>query len=423
MAKARKTKGIVAAAGSRETPVLQWQIGGSEYEARARRLREILGERNLDGLVLFHPVRMAYVTGFFHISTERPMAIVVSGERGIGGLIPHLEDGHFGKAIGVTDVAIYPEYPTGGGKHPMEHLAGLLDSMKLSRKGVRLGYDNNGYLDINGYDGPRLSDVVGNMVETVPARDIVDRMRAIKSERELQLITESCVWGNFAHRLMHDAVEVGRSAMDVWLEASAEASRVMVASLGPGYQPLMTAFGFPALAVFSAGSNTVMPHGLSSAMGIRPGDVLVTGAGADVGGYQSELERTMIVGEPTKPFVEHYEAMMTLQQVAFDALRPGRTLAEAEEDVSTAFAELGVAEMQRHHTGHGIGLEGHEWPFIDKGSADVTIEENMVLTVEPGIYVPGLAGFRHSDTVVIRADGAERLTYYPRDLESMVIPA
>src|SRR5262249_49475781 len=104
-----------------------------------------------------------------------------------------------------------------------------------------------------------------------------------------------------------------------------------------------------------------------------------------------------------------------------DAIRPGRTLAEVEGDVSAAFASLGVTEMQRHHTGHGIGLEGHEWPFIDKGSDDVTVAENMVLSVEPGIYVPGLAGVRHSDTVVVRADGIERLTYYPRDLNSLVV--
>jgi Xaa-Pro aminopeptidase len=112
--------------------------------------------------------------------------------------------------------------------------------------------------------------------------------------------------------------------------------------------------------------------------------------------------------------------MLQLQQAGFDALRPGRTLADAETDVADAFHQLGVADLQRHHTGHGIGLEGHEAPFIDKGDETV-IAENMVFSVEPGLYVPGLAGFRHSDTVVIRADGAERLTYYPRDLESLIV--
>ncbi|MEA2524097.1 MAG: Xaa-Pro dipeptidase, partial [Thermomicrobiales bacterium] len=124
---------------------------------------------------------------------------------------------------------------------------------------------------------------------------------------------------------------------------------------------------------------------------------------------------------PSPDFVKYFDLMMQLQQAGFDALRPGRTFADVETDVSNAFKTLGVADLQRHHTGHGIGLEGHEWPFIDKGSPDVLVEENMVISVEPGLYVPGLAGFRHSDTVVIRSSGAERLTYYPRDMESMIV--
>jgi Xaa-Pro dipeptidase len=208
--------------------------------------------------------------------------------------------------------------------------------------------------------------------------------------------------------------------MEIGVEASAEASRTMIAALGPTYRPLTAGFGTPAMVIFSAGANTVQPHGLLHTRGLQRGDVLVTGAGADVGGYNSELERTMIIGEPTPEFEHYFDRMLQLQQTAFDAIRPGRTLAEVETEVSAAFTDLGVAEFQRHHTGHGIGLEGHEWPFIDKGSDDV-IEEMMVLTIEPGIYVSGLAGFRHSDTVVVRTDGVERLTYYPRDLRSMIV--
>jgi Xaa-Pro aminopeptidase len=419
MARSKK-KSIVARAGASRTPALSWTIGGAEYDARIGRVRQELEQRGLDGLVLFHPIRMAYVSGFFHLSTERPMAIVISREGGIGGLIPHLEVGHFAKARGITNVQVYPEYPTGGGKHPMFHLADLLKEMKLNKRGTRLGFDSNGYLDINGYDGPALSEVVAGWVECVPARDLVDRLRAVKSQQELRLIEESCVWGNLAHRLMHDAVEPGRSAMEIWLDASNDASKMMVASLGPDYQPMTAAFGFPAIANFTAGSSTSDPHALNSAMSLRPGDVLVTYGGADVGGYVSELERTMFLGAPAKDAAKAFEQMLTLQQVAFDAIRPGRKFADVETDVRSAFAELGLQEHQRHHTGHGIGLEGHEWPFIDLGSDDL-IEENMVLSVEPGFYLPGVAGFRHSDTVVVRSDGVERMTWYPRDLQSLVV--
>jgi Xaa-Pro aminopeptidase len=418
---AKKTtkKSDAVAASPVPTPVIGWAIQQPEYDQRVVNVRAMMAERKLDALVLFHPIRMAYTTGFFHLSTERPMAIVIGADK-IGALIPWLEQEHIAKSPAVTNVKVYPEYPSGGTKHPLLHMADLLKEMGLTKKGARLGYDSNGYLDINGYDGPTLTEIAGAGVETVPARDIVDYLRAIKSDAELNFIIHSCVWGNLAHQLMHNKLELGRTALDISLDASAEASRAMLNALGPSYKQLTTTFGNPAMVIFSAGKNTSLPHGLGGGMGLQRGDILVTGSSADIAGYHSELERTMIIGEPNEAFIKHYEQMMALQQAGFDALKPGRTFAEAETEISRLYAELGVPEMQRHHTGHGIGLEGHEWPFIDKGS-EYLIEENMVLSVEPGIYAPGVGGFRHSDTIVVRSWGAERLTFYPRDLESMIV--
>jgi Xaa-Pro aminopeptidase len=409
-----------ARAATAETPVIEWKIQQPEYDQRVAKTRQELERRGLHALVLFHPLRMAYLSGFFHITTERPMAIVVTHDGGLGALIPQLEQEHIAKSPGVDRVKVYPEYPTGGTKHPLYHLADLLTEMGVNAKGKKVGADGRGYLDANGYDGPDLEEVVEAGVKVSRARDIVDRLRYVKSETELLYIRESCVWGNLAHRLMHDKLELGRTEMDISNEASAEASRTMIAALGPGYQPLTTVWGAPATVGFSAGANTSLPHGLSHAVGLRRGDILVTGAGADVGGYNSELERTMIVGEPTPEFERFFTLMLQLQQAAFDALKPGRRLSEAEGDVSRTFEELGVAHMQRHHSGHAIGLDFHEGPFIDKGDETV-IEEGMCFTVEPGIYAPGLGGFRHSDTVVIRSFGSERFTFYPRDLESMTV--
>ncbi len=203
-----------------------------------------MAERKLDGLVLFHPIRMAYASGFFHVSTERPMAIVVGADGKLGALVPMLERENI-QQYPVSNVSVYPEYPTGGVKHPMEFLADLLTEMKLNKKGVRLGYDNNGYLDINGYQGPLLSEVVGSGVETVIARDIVDKLRAIKSPAELQFTIESCIWGNYAHQVMQDLIAIGKTPLDISYEASATASRAMLKALGPGYQPLTAVWGYP----------------------------------------------------------------------------------------------------------------------------------------------------------------------------------
>jgi Xaa-Pro dipeptidase len=144
-------------AATSETPTVAWEIEQAEYDARVGRVRQALQERGLDGLVLFHPARMAYLTGFFHAQTERPMAVVVSLDGGLGALIPQLEQEHIAKSPGVARVKVYPEYPSGGTKHPLLHLADLLRELGLG--GKRLGYDNDGYHDVNGYDGPLLSEI------------------------------------------------------------------------------------------------------------------------------------------------------------------------------------------------------------------------------------------------------------------------
>ena len=109
-----------------------------------------------------------------------------------------------------------------------------------------------------------------------------------------------------------------------------------------------------------------------------------------------------------------------MQQAAFDALKPGAKCSDADRASYRVAKENGVTEHLRHHTGHGMGLEGHEPPFLDVGDETV-IRASMVLSCEPGIYIPGLGGFRHSDTIIIREDSAEWVNEYPRDADSLTI--
>jgi Xaa-Pro aminopeptidase len=174
-------------------------------------------------------------------------------------------------------------------------------------------------------------------------------------------------------------------------------------------------------AMFVGGRATAMPHGFVRGHGIQPGDVLVSGAAADIDGYLSELERTMIVGRPTEQQKRAFDAMLALQSRAIEVMAPGVPAAEVELACVRLAKELGVEDSLRHHVGHSIGLEGHEAPFLDRGD-DAVLEAGMVFTVEPGIYVNELGGFRHSDTVLITEDGNRVLTPYPRELEELIIP-
>ncbi len=403
-------------------PVERLAITRAEYEGRIADARRAMEREGLDALILFNSNRIVYLSGFTHATTERPMALIIPADGDLGVLIPALEQEHVRKSVGVGHFAVYPEYPAGpSGQHPMQHLATLLKELKLTGRGKKIGVDSDGYGDVNGYRGPSVTEIAGGAA-VVQAADLIDTARQVKSPHELQLIRESARWGNLAHRILQKEMAVGRSEIEVSLRATLAATTTMLDTLGPTY--IGGGRGVqrsPASAMFIAGTNTSMPHGMRREGGLRPGDVIITGAGALVGGYHSELERTMIVGEPSPEFRTYFEAMTHIQEVAFAALRPGRTCADAERDVSGAIAALGHAELQRHHTGHGIGLEGHEQPFIDIGD-ETELKPGMVFSVEPGLYVPGFAGFRHSDTVVITRNGCDALTFYPRDLDSLIVP-
>jgi Xaa-Pro aminopeptidase len=393
------------------------RVPPEEFGARRTRLSQALRARQLDGLVLFHPVRIRYLTGFHPVQTERPVVLVVCADDSLALLIPLLEQEHAASLeVELALVRSYPEYPGGRSRrHPMLHLLDLLSDKGLDQ--ARLAADHDGYLDVWGYVGPSLGELIGR--DIVVAADVVDGQRQVKSDAELHLMRESCRWADEAHRILQDRLMVGVTEIEASLEATLQATQRMLSQLGPAHvTPSRDAP--PAQAGLIAGSNTALPHGMRKEAGLQPGDVIITGATALIGGYRCELERTMFVGRPDERFRRYFDAMLAAQQAGFDALRPGRTCSDVEADVVRAVERMGFGDLIRHHTGHGLGLEPHEQPFIDL-SDDTEIAPGMVFSVEPGLYVPGYAGFRHSDTAIVTQTGCEVATRYPRDLDSLVV--
>ena len=113
--------------------------------------------------------------------------------------------------------------------------------------------------------------------------------------------------------------------------------------------------------------------------------------------------------------------MVTAQEIAFEALKPGALCSDVDNAVRAYYQEHDLMPYWKHHSGHAIGLRYHEGPFLDRGD-HTSIEPGMVFTVEPGLYVQDLGGFRHSDTVLITEESTQMITYYPRDLASLTIP-
>jgi Xaa-Pro dipeptidase len=392
------------------------KIQESEYRDRTARLSEHLRETGLTGAVLFDPAYVLYYVGFAFVPTERPMAFLLNAEGEGGMLVPRLEREHAQANALVDHVADYPEYP--GETHPMEPLQVLLEQMGIRD---RLGADQDGYPWVMGYRGPSLSELVGAAPEKVTA--FVEDQLAIKSGAEIELIRESSRWANLAHSLLQRYTRPGLTEVEVSQRASNEATLAMLDAIGPIYRAQNPFFeGAAAGYRGQIGRNAAIPHALTANITFRAGDVLVTGATAPVWGYLAELERTMVIDEPSTEQRELFDHMVALQDTAFEAIKPGARCSDVDRAVRAYYDEHGLWDYWKHHVGHCIGLRYHEGPFLDIGD-DTEIKPGMVFTVEPGLYAAGLGGFRHSDTVAVTDDGIEFLTYYPRDLDSLTLPA
>lgn len=381
------------------------RVPHSEFSARLRAVRNRLDGHDADAAVWFDATSIEYLTGFHHIQTERPVVLGLTADE-IRITVPRLEVERVESNARIDNVHSYFDYPGG---EPIETAIEMLG--ELGAESVLA--DMDGAPGVMGYDGPPLSDSLA-----VDDQEWIPEMREAKSDVEVDLIRESAKWANLGHRYLADLTAVGEHPATVSQRASTEASRAMLDTLGSEYAVRIRGDG-PVHAGYISGEETALPHGHTPNERLSRGDVLITGATANVDGYYSELERTMFVGEASDEQAHYFELMVEAQEVAFEAMGPGVSVAAVDQAVWEYCEEQGITELARHHVGHNIGLGAHEPPYIDRGN-DATMEPGHVYTIEPGIYTDE-AGYRHSDTVAITEEGLDFLTYFPRDLESNII--
>jgi Xaa-Pro aminopeptidase len=381
------------------------RIPSDELAQRRERLRE----HAPDGYVLFEPDAIRYFTDFWFLSNERPIAYVEPADGDAFVFVPEFEVERTRSEAAFPRIESYPEYP--GVEHPMLVLRRLLGPID------RIAADSDGYPGILGYTGPTLSAVTGAEVSPLAGR--INALMQVKSAAEVELIRESGRWCAYAHRLLQDYTCAGVSEGEVSLRVAHEATQAML-RLGE-FGQLGSADGVKAGYRGQIGTRSSWAHAIAHGIVFEPGDLLVSETGAPVWGYNAELERGMVIGDPDDRVKWMFEHVVAAQQVAFDALQPGVTCADVDRAVMRYFEENDLMPYWRQHTGHGIGLRNHEAPFLDVGDSTV-VEPGMVFTVEPGVYDAELGGLRHSDTVVVTDGGIEILTEYPRDLESLTIP-
>jgi len=390
-------------------------IPANEYISRSNLLLSNLNLKKVTGIVLFTDSYIQYYSGFAFIPTERPIAFLMNskGEKSL--FVPRLEWEHAHSLANIDQVVYYQEYPNE--IHPMLKLGEALKEL-----GIHAPYasDQNGYPWIFGYRGPGLQEILS--APPLQVTEFIEDQLMVKSIHEIELIKESIKWSNLAHSLLQRYTTPGKTETEVSLRASNEATLSMLGAIGPIYRS-QNAFvsGVSADYRGQIGRNAAIPHALANNSVLQAGDVLVSGANAPVWGYNSELERTMVIGPANDSQKRLFDQMLTLQELAIDMLKPGIPCSIVDITMRKYYQDHDLTPLWKHHTGHAIGLRYHESPFLDIGD-NTEIKPGMVFTIEPGLYHPEVGGFRHSDTVLITDNGHEVLTYYPRDLESLTIP-
>jgi Xaa-Pro dipeptidase len=388
------------------------RLPDSFYAGVRERLSAALDERGLDGFLATSPADVAYLSGFFYVATERPVYLWMPREGEPLLVVPRLDEEYAAGQEVRYPVVSYFEYP--GTVTAEQTLAAALSRPGGPVRRIGVG----GHIPVATFEA--LSRAIGGA--TLQTTDVVARMRLCKRPEEI-------VCHEAAARICDDMLAAGRSLIEEALAAGDplpredELARHVV---GYGTDRMYAEYD---LVVYTtklagglvyAGPNSALPHGVPTRRRIQPGDTLILSLGAAVASRFVESERTFIIGEPTVEQVRYYEADREAQEVGTGAMCVGRSCAEVNRICLDVLRGHGLGDYLRHRQGHGIGLQNHEPPWVADGD-DTPLAPGMLLSSEPGVYVPGHAGYRISDTVLIEADGPRRLTTYPRDLASNII--
>jgi Xaa-Pro dipeptidase len=237
----------------------------------------------------------------------------------------------------------------------------------------------------------------------ISGEEVLADLRQIKDPAEISAMRRAV---DIAQRALNAALPVtrpGTSERDL-------ASELILQLYRNGSDPEM-----PFTPIVSAGPNSANPHAAPTNRLIVPGDLLVIDWGASADGYVSDLTRTFAIGEVAPRLREIARVVKEANEAARLAVRPGVTASAVDRAAREVIERAGYGQFFIHRTGHGLGLEGHEDPYIRSGN-EAVLEPGMTFTIEPGIYLPGENGVRIEDNVVVTADGCETLSDLPRDL-------
>ncbi|WP_152054353.1 M24 family metallopeptidase [Tautonia marina] len=383
------------------------QITVDEYRERMERLGDAVKSAGLDLFLVSSFDSIYYLTGAGFEPLERPFFLLVGPgrDRKPELIVPRLDERHMRKASHlVGTIHTYREYPAPEGRRWIDELLQRIGPAR--RIGIEPSLARG------------LSDEIAD--REVIAVPLVEQLRAVKTPAEIAMIRRAARYADLAVGRLLDASYRGATAAACYARTGG-LTKTIIREQNP-FEPLTTRV---LMATWPA-PRSAQPHSVPDLNDRLGPGAHVALAFLRVNGYAAECERTYFTVPPDAESRGVFRAMNEARHLVFRSIRPGLSCGELDAMVSEFLRARGFEgeDCRLHRLGHGIGLGNHEAPWLAEGSED-ELGENMVVSVEPGIYVsPGSSpggGFRHSDTVLVTADGCERLTRFTDDLDELIV--
>ncbi|MEZ4554559.1 MAG: M24 family metallopeptidase [Dehalococcoidia bacterium] len=349
---------------------------------RIDRLRAHLDELGVDALLITTPSNRRWISGF----TGTAGTLLVSREHA-----RFATDARYFEQV-AAQAAAFTLVPANG---PMTEWApALLEHLG----GKRVGFEPAGltYASFEEWKDTLASLPDADRPAFVPAPRAIEALRAIKEPDEVDLLTRAVLLGDAAFTHAASTARAGMSERELAWE-------VQRFAMEHGADDL----SFPT--IIAGGAWGALPHAYPRVTALEPGTGVVMDLGVVVEGYCSDLTRTIVLGEPDARFREIYDIVLTAQEMAEERIEAGMTGEQAHQIAARVIAEAGYGEYFGHGLGHGVGLDIHEAPRLGPRSADV-LADGQVVTVEPGIYIPGWGGVRIEDQCVMEGGRLRRLS-------------
>jgi Xaa-Pro dipeptidase len=381
------------------------RISRDEYRGRLERLESAVAQADIEVFLVTSFDSIYYLTGAGFEPLERPFFLTVypRGVRAPTLLVPKLDAAHMEKArrsIAGIQIRTYWEYPAPDGRKWIDGLRAILGGVR------RVGIEPSLRRDI----ADELRDL------SVDVAPLVEGLRVVKSPDEVAMIRRAAHYADRGVEELLAAAYRGATVAEGFARTGA-LSRAIIRQVAD-WELLTTRV---LLATWAA-PRSAQPHSIPDLNDRLREGAHVALSFLRVNGYAAESERTFFTARPSPESRQAFGAMREARALALRMIRPGVACGEIDAAVNDLLRAKGYAgeDCRLHRTGHGIGMGNHEAPWVAEGSADV-LAENMVISVEPGVYLKGQAGFRHSDTVLVTRDGHECLTRCRSDIESLTI--